>query len=123
MACRNRVADSRLCCSLYEAVKTLDAGHDLKLMMSEHNELELRECAHGDPHLGQFIDAIMHISVLDADATNPDDKKMIFELIEKRDGGACKLDQDLTEVFREWYDEQPMNDSLLMNVLQVARPA
>ena len=69
---------------LYEAVKTLDAGHELKMIMSTVDADGLKHAVvdaadQHSRHLAPFqelMDAISGIDALSAAATNPKDKAL-----------------------------------------------
>ena len=53
----------------------------------------------------RFDDVVRILSSVDvakADATDPDDKTMLFGLIDARDGGTARFNADLTTALRRW---------------------
>ena len=85
---------------LFEALKTVDLGKELVLVMAADEQAALRATL-----IERFDDIMRILSSIDvatADATNPDDKEFIFGLIGARDGGFAQFNADLTAALRIW---------------------
>jgi hypothetical protein len=85
---------------LYEALKTIELGNALDLMMApaEVESLQATLTRDFDKIMGYIAD----IDASQAEATNPDDKAMIFGLIEDRPGGFQQFNADVIAALRRW---------------------
>ena len=85
---------------LFEALKTVDLGKELVLVMAADEQAALRATL--IKHFDDIMRILSSIDVVTADATNPDDKAFIFGLIRDRAGGFAQFNADLTAALRIW---------------------
>ncbi len=85
---------------LFEALKTVELGKELVLVMAADEQAALRAML--IDRFDDIMGIISSVDVVTADSTNPDDKKFIFGLIRARDGGFAQFNADLTAALRRW---------------------
>ena len=89
---------------LFEALKTVDLGKQLQLIMSPDEADGLRNAL--TTRFDDILQVISSVDAAKADATCPSDKELIFSMIEDRAGGMLAFNADLISALRRWLLEE-----------------
>lgn len=104
---------------IFNALEESEVKLSINLPGSEIPDLKAGVLA--DPDL--LIQAISHIQAEKAEAKSDSDRELIFEVIQKSDGGFPHVDQQVNNSIRSWYidqlqtiiQEDPENSTLLLH--------